>query len=155
MVAILGIGAWTFISHSNSNTKPAALSPQVFDSSLTLSLSVGNESAPTSHIIIRANAEDYELGWYKGIIRFTGYFVIHENIEMHMGRVFTLKAVSAEDVLLKYQGVGNDPIQAKLPRFEEDVGDNDALERFEGFLFKKRGQLVFIKSEFSESHASF
>jgi hypothetical protein len=52
-----------------------------------------------SNCVIRGN--DYELGWYKGVNRFNGYFVVDENVELHGGECYGLKAVPSEQVLLR------------------------------------------------------
>lgn len=48
---------------------------------------------------------DYELGWYKGENRLSGFFVIDENVEMHQGMWYVLKSVPRETVLLQTQRV--------------------------------------------------
>ena len=44
---------------------------------------------------------EYELQFYKGDNRFSGYFVVNENPEQHMGVYYGLKAVSPETVILR------------------------------------------------------
>lgn len=154
-MALVGIIAWLFISYNN-NTKAEKPAEALPSNSNSVTLGVPDSRirfATVSHIVIKGNADDYELGWYKGIVRLTGYFVIHENVEMHQGQVFLLKAVPAGDVLLKYQGPGEEQKQLKLAKFEKDIENEDSLTKLNDFLYKKRGQLVFIKSELSIAYA--
>jgi len=46
---------------------------------------------------------NHNLEWYKGDIRFSGYFVIDENISMGQGEHYGLKSIPAEQMLLQTQ----------------------------------------------------
>jgi len=52
---------------------------------------------------LKINGDDYILEWYKGDNRMTGFFAIEENVWMHQGIYYILKAVPRETVLLQTQ----------------------------------------------------
>jgi hypothetical protein len=53
----------------------------------------------TLHLILLGS--DFDLGWYKGNNILSGYFVVGETVEYHVGPYFDLKGVSREEVLLR------------------------------------------------------
>lgn len=55
----------------------------------------------TSTLVLKG--DDYSLGWYQGTNRLSGYFVIDDNVEMHQGYVFGLKAVDRASILMELQ----------------------------------------------------